>query len=141
MKRKKAKPAWIKEWFPVSYDHVFISFLPNKDRRGQEFDVEPWETRALEIQGRLFRGATSYPSRGSHRQIDRRGVVTTKVMVEKTRMVVSFITDADLTEAALKEMTDFLKEFGRATDQESVAFVLDGEMYYLDIPAKPKKRR
>jgi hypothetical protein len=141
MKRKKAKQAWIKEWFPVSYDHVFISFLPNKDRRGQEFDVEPWETKALEIQGRLFRGATSYPSRGSYRQIDRQGMVSTKVMVEKTRMVVSFITDADLAEEALRKMSDFLREFGQATNQESVAFVLDGEMYYLGILAKTKKRR
>jgi hypothetical protein len=121
MKRKKAKQTWIKEWFPVSYDHVFISFLPNKER--------------------LFRGATSYPSRGAYRQIDRQGVVSTKVMVEKTRMVVSFITDADLTEEALRKMSGFLREFGQATNQESVAFVLDGEMYYLEIPAKPKKRR
>ena len=44
---------WIKEWFEVGYDHVFISFLPNKDKDENEFDVEPWETKALELQGRF----------------------------------------------------------------------------------------
>jgi hypothetical protein len=139
--RRRTKKEWIREWFPVSYDHVFISFLPNKDRQGREFDVEPWETRALEIQGRLFRGATSYPARGSYRQMDQQGAVVTGVMIEETRMVVSFVTDDDLTEETLKEATGFLKEFGRATDQESVAFVLDGEMYYLEVPSKAKQRR
>ncbi|GAG14429.1 unnamed protein product, partial [marine sediment metagenome] len=49
---------------------VFISFLPNSDRHGQAFDVEPWETRALKLQAKLFRGATSYPSRGAYRKSD-----------------------------------------------------------------------
>lgn len=125
---------WIKEWFQISYDHVFISYLPNKDKLGKEFDVEPWETKALKIQGRLFRGATSYPSRGSYRKIDSKGSITRRVMLEKTRMVVSFITEEEFTENALVEITNFLKKFGRQTNQESVAFVVDGEMYYIDIP-------
>jgi len=41
--------------------------------------------------------------------------------------------DQDLTEQALKEVTDFLKEFGKKTDQETVAFVLDGEMYWIEM--------
>ncbi len=124
---------WIKEWFEVGYDHVFISFLPNKDKDENEFDVEPWETKALELQGRLFRGATSYPSRGSFRRIDDKEVMTTGVMLEQTRMVVSFVTKEELTEQSLEELSGFLKEFGRETAQRSVAFVLDGEMYYIDI--------
>lgn len=127
---------WIKEWLPLSYDHVFIAYLPNKDRSAKEFDVEPWETKALELQGRLFRGATSYPSRGSYRTIDAKGAHSSGVMIEKTRMVVSFVTESDLTKKALKEVSDFLKEFGKKTRQESVAFVVDGEMYYIDISAK-----
>lgn len=125
---------WIKEWFPtISYDHVFISYLPNKDRNEKEFDVEPWETKALQIQGRLFRGATSYPSRGSYRKIAIKGSITSGVMLEKTRMVVSFVTKKEFTPQALKEITDFLKEFGIKTNQEAVAFVVDGEMYYIEI--------
>ncbi|MBI5755313.1 MAG: hypothetical protein HZA12_00150 [Nitrospirae bacterium] len=125
---------WIKEWFPtVSYDHVFISYLPNKDKEGTEFDVEPWETKTLKIQGRLFRGATSYPSRGSYRKIASEGSITSEVMLEKTRMVVSFVIRKEFTPEALKEITDFLKEFGIKTKQEAVAFVVNGEMYYIEI--------
>ena len=125
---------WIKEWFPtVSYDHVFISYLPNKDKEGTEFDVEPWETKALKIQGRLFRGATSYPSRGSYRKITPEGSITSEVMLEKTRMVVSFVIRKEFRPEALKEITDFLKEFGIKTKQEVVAFVVNGEMYYIEI--------
>ncbi len=130
---------WIEEWYTLSYDHVFISYLPDRNRDGKEFDVEPWETKALEIQGRLFRGATSYPSRGSYRKIDSKGVITAEVMLEKTRMVVSFVTENELTKQALKEISDFLKEFGTKTNQESVAFVIDGEMYYIDISPKNKE--
>jgi len=57
-------------------------------------------------------------------------------MLEKTRMVTSFVNASDLTEQALKEISDFLKEFGRKTNQESVAYVLDGTMYYIDIKNK-----
>ena len=124
---------WIKNWFPLEFDHVFISYLPNKDRHGKEFDVEPWETRALEIQAQLFRGATSYPSRGSYRSIDQGGNISSGVMIERTRMVISFVSEDALTEQGLKEITDYLKEFGQETGQETVAFVLDGEMYYIDI--------
>lgn len=125
---------WIKEWFPsVSYDHIFIAYLPNKDKNAEEFDVEEWETKALEIQGRFFRGATSYPARGSYRKIDSEGTVDAGVMLERTRMVVSFVVEKDFTEQALMEIADFLKKFGKLTNQESVAFVIDGEMYYIDI--------
>ena len=129
---------WIKNLFPLEYDHVFIAYLPNKDRKGKEFDIEPWETKALKVQGKLFKGATSYPSRGSYRSIDFEGNITAGLMLEKTRMVVSFVTEKEFTEKALKEVSDFLKEFGRKTNQESAAFVIDGEMYYIDISPKIK---
>lgn len=34
-------------------------------------------------------------------------------------------------EQNIKNVTDFLKMFGIKTNQESVAFVIDGEMYYI----------
>jgi hypothetical protein len=90
----------------------------------------------LEIQGRLFRVATSYPPRGCYRKISVEGDLSTAVMIEETRMVVSFISESDFTRKALKEITGFLREFGRKTHQESVAFVVDGEMFYIDIIPK-----
>jgi hypothetical protein len=117
---------------PLPYAHVLISFLNNKDKSGREFDVEPWETQALRLQGRLFRGATSYPSRGSYRIADASGgFIDEGVMLEKTRMVVSFASEADFTEASLAEVGGFLRRFKTKTRQDSVGLVVDGEMYYL----------
>ncbi len=117
---------------PLAYAHVVIAYMPNKDKDGKEFDVEPWETAALKLQGRLFRGATSYPSRGSYRRSDETGTVSDEgVMIEQTRMVVSFVAERDFTEEAIKEMGAFMRRFKRETRQDSVALVVDGEMYYL----------
>ena len=63
---------------PLSHAHVVIAYLPDKDKDAKEFDVEPWETAALKLQGRLFRGATSYPSRGSYRRSTRPGPFPTR---------------------------------------------------------------
>jgi len=133
---KTSWKVWIKAWFPASYEHVYISYLPNKDRYGKEFDVEPWETEGLKIQARLFRGATSYPARGSYRVIGAEGQIRSGIMLEKTRMIVSFVSETKLTASALAEATNYLKRFGQKTDQESVAFCIDGEMYYSDVPQK-----
>jgi len=117
---------------PIPYAHVMISFLNNKDKDGREFDVEPWETEALKLQGRLFRGATSYPSRGSYRIADAVGAIAGEgVMLEKTRMVVSFASEDDFTEDALAQVGAFLRRFKSKTRQDSVGLVVDGEMYYL----------
>jgi hypothetical protein len=122
---------WIKEFFPAAYDHIVILYLPNKDRQSIEFDIEPWETKALEIMGLLFGGATSYPSRGSYKKIDAKGNTEADIIKEKTRMVVSFVCEDDFTEQNIRNITDLLKMFGTETNQESVAFVIDGEMYYM----------
>jgi hypothetical protein len=124
---------WIKGCFPVAFDHIIIVYLPNKDCTGKEFDVEPWETNMLEIMGVLFRGATSYPSRGSYRKIDTTGDIETDVIIEETRMIVSFVSEDDFNEQNIKNVTDLLKKFGNGTNQESVAFVIDGEMYYINL--------
>ncbi len=116
---------------PVLYDHVLISYLPNKDKNGNKFDVEPWETEALKLQGRLFRGATSWPGRGSYRQIDEHDKIIEKVLLEQTRLIESFIQEKDFTLVALKQIAAFLKRFKKETRQDSVGIVIDGTMYYL----------
>ncbi len=114
----------------AAYAHVVICYLPNKDKHGRSFDVEPWETEALKLQGRLFRGATSYPSRGSYRTSDAQGRVEAHVQLEATRMVVSFVQE-DYTSEAVGQVADFLQRFKRRTRQDSAGLVLDGELYYL----------
>lgn len=71
-------------------------------------------------------------SRGSYRQSDDAGAVSDEsVMIERTRMVVSFVAEKDFNEEALKEVGAFMKRFKQRTRQDSVALVVDGEMYYL----------
>jgi hypothetical protein len=132
---KKRTENWAgRWWFPlVEFDHIFIAYLPNKDQTEKRFNVGPWETKALKLQGKLFGGATSFPARGSYRVSDQKGKITAHVMIENTRMVTSFIAEKEFTEEALKAATDFLVDFGRKTNQQVVAFVADDDLYYIPI--------
>jgi len=127
MNDEKPIEEWIKEWFPVEFDHVFISYLPDRDKDGTVLEVAAWEEKLLGLQGRLFGGATSYAARGSYRREDG------DVIIEGTKLVTSFVIEAELIAEALKSVTDSLKEFGRETNQENVAFVLDGRMHWIPI--------
>ena len=127
---------WIKRVPDVNaleFDHVFMAYLPDKDQDGNVFDVTPWELKALKIQGKLFGGATSISSKGSYRKLDKKGA-SIDVLIEETKMVVSYVKEKDFTEKALKEVADFLKEYGAKTNQETVAFTIDQEMFYIDMP-------
>lgn len=46
-------------------------------------------------------------------------------------MVVSFVADKDFSEEAIKQIGAFMRRFKREMRQDSVALVVDGEMYYL----------
>ncbi len=115
----------------IDYDHILISFLPNKDKAGRKFNNRIWENRALKLQAELFKGATSYPrtipSRGSYKTSDG------KIIIEDTKAIISYVKEDELTPMALKKYSDFLKDFGKKTNQETVAFALDEQMHYIDI--------
>lgn len=114
----------------LEHAHVLATYLPDRDRAGQAIDVEPWETEALTLQGHLFGGATSWPSRGSYRESDADGRVgAERIILEHTRMVISFASQRDFSPAALAAVAGFLDRFRRETGQDSVALVIDGEMY------------
>ncbi|HOO76715.1 MAG TPA: hypothetical protein PLZ86_03735 [bacterium] len=115
----------------IDFDHILISFLPDRDKEGNKFSNKAWETGALKLQAELFRGATSYPrtipSRGSYRTSEG------KIILEDTKAVLSCVKKEELTPEALKKFSDFLKEFGQKTNQETVAFALDDQMHYIDF--------
>ena len=97
---------------PLAHAHVLTTYLPDSDRDGKPFDAEPWETEALKLQGHLFGGATSWPSRGSYRESDAAGNIgQERLILEHTRMVVSFATEHDFSAAALGELAAFLDRF------------------------------
>ena len=117
---------------PTPYPHVVILYLPNRDKNGKEFDIETWDQKALELLARLFRGATSYPSRGSYKKIDSDGEFYKEtIMIENTRMVVSFVAETDYSLEHLKEVSGFMRQFKAKTSQDTVAIAIDGEMHYL----------
>lgn len=110
--------------------HALATYLPDRDRAGKAFDAEPWETEALQLQGHLFGGATSWPGRGSYRESDADGRIgEERVILEHTRVVVSFVAEADFSPAALAAVADFLRRFKDRTGQDSVAVAIDGTMY------------
>ena len=111
----------------IDYDHILISFLPNTDKKGKIFNNKTWETKALTLQGDLFRGATSIPSRGSYKTSEG------KIILEDTKAIISYVKKDALTPKALKKFSDLLKDFGKKTKQETVAFALDEQMHYIDI--------
>lgn len=115
----------------IEYDHILISFFPNKDKEGRKFSNKIWENQALKLQAELFRGATSYPriipSRGSYKTSDG------KIIIEDTKAIISYVKKNELTPKALKRYSEFLKDFGKKTNQETVAFALDEQMHYIDI--------
>lgn len=115
----------------IEYDHIVISFLPNRDKAGRKCNNRIWENRALKLQAKLFRGATSYPrmipAKGSYKTSDG------KIIIEDTKAIVSYVKKNELTKDALKQYSDFLKDFGKKTNQETVAFTLDEQMHYIDI--------
>ncbi len=115
---------------PLPHAHVVATVLPDHDRVGRTFDAEPWETEALRLQGHLFGGATSWPSRGSYRESDADGRIgQERLILEQTRMVVSFASESDFSATALRALADFLTRFKNATGQDSVALMIDGQLY------------
>jgi hypothetical protein len=55
---------------------LVVLFVPSTDRNGTPIDHVLWVTNALEVFGRLFRGATAYPrARGVWRDDARGGAL------------------------------------------------------------------
>ena len=85
------------------------------------------KSRVALITRLCHRGATSYAARGWYRREDG------NVIIEGTKVITFFVMETELTAEALKSVTDSLKVFGKETNQENVAFVLDGRMHWIPI--------
>lgn len=104
-------------------------FVPSVDRFGAPVDQKRWEDEALTVFGRLFRGATAFPSgRGVWRDDDRGGVL----VFDETVMVTSYV-DPRLLEVdeVVDDLRIFLHRMGREANQGEVGIVIDDE--YLGI--------
>ncbi len=105
---------------------IIVLFVPSKDRDGNDIDHDLWVTRALEIFGTLFRGATAYPrARGVWRDDERGGTLRH----EAPTIVTCYADPEAMTDTARSRLRAFLHRFGRETNQGEVGIVI-GDKYY-----------
>lgn len=101
-------------------------FVPSVDRDSQPINRELWCRAALEVLGKLFRGATAFPpGRGVWRDDDQGGVL----VFDETVLVTSYAAAVDVTETALAELRRFLHRMGREARQGEVGLVIDGSYH------------
>jgi hypothetical protein len=104
----------------------FTLFVPSKNRDGRAIKQEKWVTAALEVFGKLFRGATAFPpGRGVWRDDDRNG----QLVWDESVMVVSYAKPNDVTAKSLSELRHFLHTMGREAGQGEIGIVIDGAYY------------
>lgn len=119
--------------YPVGASQVVL-FIPDHSRDGDSLDQQHWVDEALNVMGRLFRGATAFPpGRGVWRDDEAGG----RLLKEQTVMVVSYIAPELLTATTLKSLREFLHRFGRETRQGEVGIVNNSKYYGIsryDVP-------
>lgn len=119
--------------YPVGASQVVL-FIPDHSRDGDSLDQQHWVDEALNVMGRLFRGATAFPpGRGVWRDDEAGG----RLLKEQTVMVVSYIAPELLTSTTLKSLREFLHRFGRETRQGEVGIVINSKYYGIsryDVP-------
>lgn len=119
--------------YPVGASQVVL-FIPDHGRDGDSIDQQYWVDEALNVMGRLFRGATAFPpGRGVWRDDEAGG----RLLKEQTVMVVSYVAPELLTATTLKSLREFLHRFGRETRQGEVGIVINIKYYGIsryDVP-------
>ena len=111
---------------PVGGEQLTL-FIPDQDRLGRPIDQDHWTDEALDLLGRLFRGATAFPpGKGVWRDDSRGG----RLLREMTVMVVSYVPRAEL-DRNLDALRTFLYRFGREANQGEVGIVIDRRYYAI----------
>ena len=111
-----------------------VIFIPDRNREGDPIDQQYWVDEALNVMGRIFRGATAFPpGRGVWRDDEVGG----RLLRELTVMVVSYVDPKLLTGPTLRHLREFLHRFGRETRQGEVGIVINSKYYGIsryDVP-------
>ena len=111
--------------YPVGVSQVVL-FVPDRNRDNNLIDQESWVDEALNVMGKIFRGATAFPpGRGVGRDDEAGG----RLLKEQTVMVVSYVDPKLLTGVTLRSLREFLHRFGRETRQGEVGVVIDSKYY------------
>jgi hypothetical protein len=111
-------------------DDMLILFVPSHQRdKTRLTDQDVWASKALEIMGRLYGGATGFPNlRGIWRDDEDGG----KLLDDEPIMIQSLAKRADVEdEAKLSELAAFLKLMGKKTKQGAIAIVFNDAMHLI----------
>ncbi len=109
---------------------LLVLFIPSVDRASQPIDQETWVSRALEVLGELFGGATAFPQgRGVWRDDAQGGQ-----LVFDEPVIINCYTSEALLEAEAPRLRQFLVEMGENTNQGAVGLVIDREYLERQFP-------
>ena len=112
-----------------------VLFIPDRSREDTPIDQQSWVDEALNVMGKIFRGATAFPpGRGVWRDDEAGG----KLLKEQTVMVVSYVDRKLLTSRTLRSLREFLHRFGREAQQGEVGIVIDSKYYGISRYDNPK---
>jgi hypothetical protein len=102
---------------------LIVLFVPSVDRDERPIDQDGWTTRALEILGCLFGGATAFPrARGVWRDDQR----DERLVWDEPVIIHCYASAPDIRkEGNQRALGAFCDDMGRATNQGEVGLVVD----------------
>lgn len=113
----------------VGFSQRFAVYVPNKDKKGDPVDQQPWVEKIMDVLSELCGGATAMPPvRGAWLNPE-----TQSLVIEEPVLVYSFV-DPETFIPGIKKLVDIVREMGQKTNQGQVAFEFDGVLYFIDFP-------
>ena len=107
-----------------------ILFIPSHARDKTRInDQDAWASRALDLMGKLYGGATGFPNlRGIWRDDEDGG----KLLDDEPIMIQSLAKRADVENPEkLEELAQFLKLMGKKTKQAAIAVVFNDAIHFI----------
>lgn len=113
---------------------LLVLFVPSVDRDHRPVDQDTWVSKALDVLGRLFGGATAFPkARGVWRDDAAGGQ-----LVFDEPVVVQCYTSEEALEQHAKTLREFLVTMGESTSQGAVGLVIDRDYLEIQFPLVEK---
>ena len=109
---------------------LLVLFIPSVDRASQPIDQETWVSRALEVLGKLFGGATAFPQGRGVWKDDAQG----GQLVFDAPVIINCYTSEALLEAEAPRLRQFLVDMGENTNQGAVGLVIDRDYLEIQFP-------